>query len=157
MKVSNRCLTYILFLLFSISACFSSFIDEPVHYIDPRLEYYYDMFLEDGLMRGHDYTTEKIILELSHLKSNEAGIYFDRKNNINHIVINEEFYNSHHEDTALVTLIVYHELGHALLKKRHKHDNCQHVMYKYTSTCTVFKFRHNQKSMIDELFFGDTL
>lgn len=155
-KIYNTASRILIVLLFN-TGCLSSFIDEPVHYVDPSLKYYYNLFLQDGLLRGHDYTYENIILELSHLKSNEGGVYFDRKNSVNHVVINENFYHSHYKDTALIKLVVYHELGHALLKKGHQHDDCQNIMYRHTSTCTIFKFRHDQKSMIDELFFRNAL
>lgn len=143
------------FFAIALSSCFSSFIDEPVHYVDPGLTYYYESFLVDAAKHGHDFTESNIVFSITDLAGGLRGIHYGRRDDIIHVSIDSDFYHKKKQDTMLMKLLVYHEFGHAFLNKKHDND-CQSMMNQYVVIgCTVAEFRENNRSMIDQLFYED--
>lgn len=136
----------LIFLIALLSSC--SFIDDPIYSIDPEIEFYYDIFIEEGKNRGVDYSGRDIIMYFGDLDG-LFGLHVTRNfDNVIEIVIDRESWDNNNIIVKQVT--VYHELGHALLYRDHN-SNCESIMATGLP-CKYNYFRNNREEMFDELF-----
>ena len=137
-------------LVFLLTSCLSPFVDEDIHSVDHRLEYYYNSFVQDGLKRGVNIENQSVVLRIIDLEGERMGIHMGRYDNIAHVAIDVESYNLLNDDSTILKLLVYHELGHAFLNLDHV-DNCSDIMNE-NILCVVRDFRIKEEQLIDELF-----
>ena len=129
------------------TSCFS-FIDERIYSIDPKLEPYYKMFLEEGKKRGYGYNRHDIIMYFSELKGHKAGISVNRIDYVIEIAIDRTNWNNSNENIREV--LIMHELGHGILQRSHN-NNCNSVMIQ-ANDCKFYNYLKRRKEMLDELF-----
>lgn len=126
--------------------------------IDPRLSCYVDKFFKEANEHGINIYKENLIVSIEPV--NSAGVSRVQGSQRIIIISNNayEYFTSdnwvHNADSAYYGLenLMYHELGHALLKRKHECDSCYSIMsaglncFTYTSEC------NERKILIDELF-----
>lgn len=140
------------FLLIALCSCTSSFIDEPIYSVPEEIEPYYNSFIADGKSYGLDYSYTNVVISFTEHENNEYGLACFRDDQIARITIDRSLFNSikRKDDTTRIKYILYHEFGHAFLRKRHVED-CNSIMYAFHG-CSWESFKLNQPQMIEELF-----
>lgn len=129
-------------LLLLLSSC-SLFIED--EYMNPELKTYYDQFMIESEKRGmnlksHDY----LLMDFDNLEGETKGICYTYKEGTYKIYIDYDFFTS--GDPLKVEKVIFHELGHALLRRDHT---------TYPSIMRNAEINYNLKtreSYIDELF-----
>lgn len=156
-------LLIILLALFTIlfSGCgLTSLKDDHILSIAPELRPYYDRFIEEGKKRGLDYSDRQLFMYFSDLGNDELlGISVRRIDGIGEVVINkpvwDRFNNGQPGSVVIIEVGTIHELGHALLSRKHN-DNCLSIMSTLELTRNTCKFQNysdNPDKMFDELFY----
>lgn len=108
-------------LLFSAVSC----VDEPTYEVESVLDDYLQRFLNEGALRGKTFNLEEqgIILKFGDLDDDVAGIcYYE---NPIRIVIDQAYWDKISKSANAEDLrenLVFHELGHGLLDRRHIND-----------------------------------
>lgn len=126
-------------------------IDDQIYSVDERLEPYLQSFIIDAQEYGHDFTGSHVILRISNLHPYSHGRTYMRRDGIAHVTLDSALYQLEMRlDTVHLKYVVYHELGHAFLRKGHV-DNCSNVM-NAIQECSLHEFRVRQEDMIKQLF-----
>lgn len=126
--------------------------DEQIYSVDPRLEHYLCQFIDDGQKYGYDFSKSNIVLLISNSHPYSHGRAHLRSDNIAHVTIDSGlYYREMRLDSVHLKYIIYHELGHAFLRKKHD-DKCSSLMYAFQG-CSLDRFRIEQQEMIEELFY----
>lgn len=102
----------------AIILLFTSCIDLDFQ-VDPRLKPYFNQFVADAKEHGITIDQDNLIMRLKDLRyKNYAGLYesavFQK-----YIYIDSVTYFTKHE---IVKLVLYHEMGHAFLKRDHVNE-----------------------------------
>ena len=133
---------FILILALAVQSCSLNSFDQHVEYrVDPLLKPYVDKFYEEAEKRGVELQRVNLIV----LLSNEIGSKFglsEIKNGQKIVSINSYLVDSNEKR---LKVIIFHELGHALLNRRHK-DTQSSIMN--SAPCTSCDF----ETMLDELY-----
>lgn len=146
----------IIILILFISAITSScdcFFCEDVKRIPSEFMPFYDVFIQEGIKRGQDYSDHPIIIKFG--KTDAMGHSKWRIDNVADIVINEEIWNEKRESRIYYNaykneLTIFHEMAHAILKRDHI-DTCMSIM-KVGDYCKYYNYHNNRDKMFDELF-----
>lgn len=129
--------------------CSCTFIDDPIHSVDPRLQPYIDQFFKEASKRGCDCYPQSLRAEIYPLVGGVNGKSFNMGpiNTPPHIVIDEDYFNNASE--LQIERTVYHELGHALFNLEHTNNyglmDSDGGAYSYES----YEFRQSE---LDKLF-----
>ena len=134
----------IILLLFATSCNFDVGYINSVH---PEIEPYYSAFIQDGKERGSDFSDASIVLQFDDLDSGLYGISIKEGNPYAKVLIDREAWSNSSEADRLYT--VYHELGHALLGRRHEDHNGSIMS---SSMGAMNRFSNEPTPMINELF-----
>ena len=133
---------FILILALAVQSCSLNSFDQEVEYrVDPLLKSYVDKFYEEAEKREVELQKVNLIV----LLSNEIGSKFglsEIKNGQKIVSINSYLVDSNEKR---LKVIIFHELGHALLNRRHK-DTQSSIMN--SAPCTSCDF----ETMLDELY-----
>lgn len=128
--------------------CFScnSSLDQA---IDPELLPYYQIFIDEGIKRGKDYSNVRIKLEFGKIgeklgKAKPGSVKINREE-FERDGFGFEEYNDYHRE-----LTVIHELGHALLFRTHN-NNCRSIMIT-GERCKYENYQLFRNEMLNELF-----
>ncbi|MBN1462921.1 MAG: hypothetical protein JXQ69_05175 [Paludibacteraceae bacterium] len=122
MKIKKIYFVFSLVLfLFSAVSC----VDEPTYEVESVLDDYLQRFLNEGALRGKTFNLEKqgIILKFGDLDADVAGIcYYEDPIRI---LIDQAYWDKISKSANAEDLrenLVFHELGHGLLDRRHIND-----------------------------------
>ena len=138
-----------LLLIFAISFT-SCQLAEPdyIYSIDKEIEPYYLEFIYEGNVRGLNLTQVSILMAFDELEDEMLG---ESVNNIYtsypKVLIDRSEWLLKSDSDRRYT--VYHELGHALLDRRHEENN-ESIMSSYKSA--IRNFATDPAPMINELF-----
>ena len=149
--------SYILFLL--VLAIFSGCEkDEIVPTIDPELQPYFDLFLEEGSKRGKNIQIEdfQIAASIEEITKNSvAGQCTQTEGAMSEVLIDQQYWRGY---TPLQReALIFHELGHCILKRSHLDDkdpdgNCISIMESGGGNCVFLYNEENRSHYLDELF-----
>lgn len=127
-------------------------------YIDVELQPYFDSFKSEAALRGQeiDYLKEGLDGYLRSLSSDGLKGQCLHASDVNSsVVIDLDFWSqsSHYSRE----FIVYHELGHCILDRRHldevdEHGNCISIMNSGSQECRNFYNVDTRELFLDELF-----
>ncbi|MEE9348516.1 MAG: putative metallopeptidase [Flavobacteriaceae bacterium] len=126
-----------------------------------EFEPYFDFFIEEGIIRGQDYTNYNINFYLADIDFNNAvGLCYQQ---YERIIIDREYWNNANEKDK--EWLVFHELGHCLLNRSHRNEksnsgDCLSLMKGRENSfdCSENLFSSLwRKYYIDELFNQDTI
>ena len=126
--------------------------------IDPELQPYFDQFLKDAAARGIQFTDEELNITMNInniVDPNILGLCQQQPDLYGAVSIDAYYWRTSTETTR--QFIVYHELGHCILKRGHtdgrdSDGNCLSVMHSAVGIC-LFDFTGTKKeAYLDELF-----
>jgi hypothetical protein len=121
MKIKKIYLILVFPMLFSLTSC----VDEPSYEVENTLDEYLQRFLNEGALRGKTFNLEEqgIILKFGDLDDDVAGIcYYEDPIRI---LIDQAYWDNISKSVNAEDLrenLVFHELGHGLLDRRHIND-----------------------------------
>lgn len=123
--------------------------DRTVEYrIDDRLKPYVNKFYEEASHYGISLRSEDLTVGISDI-GDVFGITYDRRN----VIIDYQFFNFYSKVYSYeVEVILFHELGHALLKQTHR-DHIRSIMN--TSPNLRCLSSDKRVEMLEELFKPD--
>ncbi len=130
--LKNKIHINVLFLL-GLVLSFSSCIDDPTYNVDSALDGYLQRFLHEGSLRGKtfDLKEQGLILQFGDLEEDVAGrCYYEDPIRI---VIDKEYWDNlanYEEYDLLRENVIFHELGHGLLNRRHINDYLENSDWK---------------------------
>lgn len=135
---------HLIIILITLSSCLSPLIDEDISSIDPELQLFYQSFIQAGKLRGEDYSNNQIIIYFDdNMPVNLAGQDVSRMDYVIEIRINNIYRND-----SILKLILFHELGHGLLKR--PHINSYSIMNDVE--LPYLDLSNNEQILLDELF-----
>jgi hypothetical protein len=105
-----------------IQGCFSSFDQEVEYKIDPLLKPYVDTFYEEAERRGLALQRYNLIVTIDSYKIDPYNLGESRKEGDQRVVlINKKHYDRFiaEGEVRFIERLVMHELGHAVLDRRH--------------------------------------
>jgi hypothetical protein len=148
---------YILFILV-LTIFYGCEKEEVVLTIDPELQPYFDSFQEEALKRGRNIQFENFQITASIQEINRqsvAGQCTQAEGTINQILIDQRYWRGY--TPLLREALVFHELGHCILKRSHRDDkdlngNCVSLMESGGGNCTMHYHIGNRDFFLDELF-----
>jgi Zn-dependent peptidase ImmA (M78 family) len=111
----------LLILLLSLISC--SEIDQTIYYrVDKRLSLYVDDFFIEANRNGVNLYKENLAVVITEdIDSYHSGTS-SKLGSQRLVKINSFSYNAYKNDSIAIRLLIYHELGHALLNRRHSSD-----------------------------------
>jgi len=143
------------FIIFFVLISCDSFFKDNIHKVDSDLEQYYQLFINEGIARGQDYSQINIILKFGDLDGNKLGTNRFRIDNVVEIIIDRDRWyekvqwtNAYRRTRKEVN--IFHELGHGILNRNHN-NNCKSLMIK-EEYCKYENYELFREQMIDELF-----
>ncbi|MFN7611698.1 MAG: SprT-like domain-containing protein [bacterium] len=131
------------YLVILILLCSCS--DEYVFNVESELSGYVESFFELSKQHGKNLDKNNLTVRFSKEIGSLHGVYIDRSG-LNIIEINYYHYQNYSRD--YMEAIVFHELGHAILKRQHD-DSVESLMN--TSLCLMC-YSENKSYFINELF-----
>jgi hypothetical protein len=135
----------LMFLL--ISVMLLSCKEQEFYQIQPELAEYVNQFYTEGLVRGFEFDRSNLIVRLDSVyefKESSIGI-FKMEDGQRVVLINSRNFKKYNYTNKKI--IVFHELGHALLNRSHT-DNEKSIMYPHIQIIPLT----DKKEVIDELF-----
>lgn len=118
--------------------------------VDPLLEPYYLSFIKEGKDRGYDYSGG--FIKITFDAGEDENIYGASKrtgvDNVYVVRINPYKWDKLEEHEK--EMIVFHELGHAILK--HKHDEDLLSIMKTDVYHPMYNYKEHREIMLDKLF-----
>jgi hypothetical protein len=138
---------------------FSCEFTDMAYYIDPRLEVYVDRFYSEAKARGVQLERVNLMVRIEPLPGRAAR---SKREGCQRVVIfskdtwdfmNNPVWVRGDSVDAGIENIVFHELGHALLDRKHC-DPCESIMAAGYSYFTYVDKPEVRKSALDELFKG---
>jgi len=133
-------------ILLIFTSC-SQFDSDYINSVHPEIEPYYSAFIQDGKDRGADFSLSSIVLQFDELEGGIYGISIKEGNYYAKIFIDRSEWDLLNEADRYYT--VYHELGHALLDRRHEDHNGSIMS---SSRSAMNRFANEPIPMINELF-----
>jgi hypothetical protein len=124
-----------------------------------EFESYLNSFLEEGIIRGYDYTNKTINFYFADIKgpdTNTVGLCYSGNKEI---FIDREYWNNAREKDK--ERLIFHELGHCFLKRNHKNEkniNGECLSYmrgKFDCSSNLYSSLW-RKYYLDELFDQNT-
>jgi len=145
---------YVYVLLFLL---ISSCEKEAMVLIDAELQFYVDLFEEEAMKRNQDIHIDEIGIHASieDIEGAVVGQCHHKENAPNAVLLDQKYWDNANEDERL--FIVFHELGHCILKKDHNDQTdasgyCLSIMHSSTEVCDI-NFNSTQRdAYFDELF-----
>lgn len=119
--------------------------DPSEYWIQPELKVYVDNFYQEAAIRGVSLRTEYLTVSITNLNGTFARTLDNRS-----VHINSKLFKDRTEYSEFVEFILFHELGHALLKRDHT-KNLKSLMHE--SPC-VNCYMDNRAEFLDELFLN---
>lgn len=152
----SRLTLFALILAISVASCSKE--EEQSTNFDSSLQEYFKRFEQEASIRNiHvDLEVSGISGTISAIdEDNVAGQCFFHSQSPNHIVIDQEFWNS--ASHLLREMVVFHELGHCYLGRGHKETQsnqgiCLSIMRSGLNGCTDNYNANTRDDYIDELF-----
>ncbi len=127
--------------------------------VDAELKPYYDSFITEALSHGYsaDYLKNNATIKFGYVDAAHAGITYYQTNTI---VIDSVYWRNYKNYPNLKEFIMFHELGHLLLKRDHDYGvlsngEFKSVMFSYDnnpSPNSIYYWGIRRKYYIDELF-----
>lgn len=125
--------------------------------IDNELQTYIDQFEEEALQRGLDvnFTETGIHAFIEDIEGAIVGQCQHKEDEPNVILLDRNYWDKATDDEKV--LIVFHELGHCVLKKEHndqKDSNgfCLSIMHSSSQVCAIDFSPSERERYFDELF-----
>jgi hypothetical protein len=135
--------TFLVFLLFVVSACDRTCALPTVHHVHPELEIYFNNFKADALEHGY---TSQLNMYCQVICEEIDGLYLGYADKANHtIAINTHYLNY----PIMVEFILMHECGHYFFNMKHG-DNF--IMADGLSTEVVKEYMQNRGFYIKQFF-----
>ena len=152
----SRLTLFVLILTISVPSCSKE--EEQSTNFDSSLQEYFKQFEHEASLRNIDVDLEasEISGTISDIEEhNVAGQCFFHSQSSNHIVIDQEFWNS--ASHLLREMVVFHELGHCYLGRGHKETQsnegiCLSIMRSGLNGCFDNYNTATRDQYIDELF-----
>ncbi|NNF21777.1 MAG: hypothetical protein HKN67_07535 [Saprospiraceae bacterium] len=127
---------------------------------DPELEPYFQMFADEGLLRGIivDYEAARIEGLLQDIPdSNVQGQCFRNEERPRKVIVDVAYWDNASE--AEKEFIIFHELGHCFLDRGHLDTSnpdgtCVSIMHSNPNVCDFNLTDKNRKEYLNELFFN---
>ena len=121
-----------------------------------EFESYFNSFLEEGIIRGQDFTNYSINFYFADIENQNAGGLCDQNNQ--KIIIDRENWNNASEEYK--EWLIFHELGHCFLNRGHRNEKsnsgeCLSFMKGQENSFECFENLYSsiwRKYYIDELF-----
>lgn len=129
-----------------LASCMSSIMDDPLKVIDPELEPYYQMFLDEAQLRGHDFSRANVEILFKPLE----GLNGHASKREGYILIEIDPIPWSNNGPIFKEVLMMHEFGHAFLYREHS-DDCSSVM-KVLDNCRYTYYENNRTKALDELF-----
>ena len=147
----TRLLLTLLLTFVSSSGC-----GEPSPIVDPPFAPFLESFRKDAAARGI-HNLRRPAIRMAELPDREAKLYYGfcrrRKDNIT-VVINVRYWGSLTEGRQ--KRLIYHELGHCLLGRRHMEDDSESFMYPFIlGAIPSVREEHELDKLFDPAYFGD--
>jgi len=149
----ERFTLYSLFLFFLILSCEK----EAMVQIDNELQTYIDQFEDEALNRGLDINLAETGIHafIQGIEGAIVGQCQHKEDEPNVILLDRNYWDNATEDEKV--LIVFHELGHCVLKKEHNDQKdangfCLSIMHSSSQVCKIDFSPTERDSYFDELF-----
>lgn len=147
-----------IFVILAVALFFGCEKQEIVLTIDPELQPYFDAFVEEGSKRGRTIQMDEYLLTASIQEINRpkiAGQCTQSEGTISQILIDQKYWRGY--STLQRESLVFHELGHCILKRSHRDDkdlngNCVSIMESGAGNCEMLYNTENRPFYLDELF-----
>ncbi len=126
--------------------------------IDPNLQEYYDLFIEEANKRSVTLSPEatNVTMHFTDIPSSQVlGQCRYNPKAPNNVEIDFHHWNTFDDETK--EFVVFHELGHCILDRDHRDDidssgRCESIMHSYKGLCIFEYFGSNREGYLDELF-----
>lgn len=149
------CFPILLLSLILIAGC----AEEDLLETDPELLPYFEMFAEEGALRGIevDYVAANIEgLTQEIAQPNVLGQCFRNEEKPRKVVVDINYWNSSSEYEK--QFLIFHELGHCFLDRAHDdsvnpaNNQCRSIMHSTPQACPFSLTEGNREAYLDELF-----
>lgn len=119
--------------------------------IDPTFSAYVQKFKDEGESYGLTITIANIFIHFGDASQppNQPG-RCDKKDEFKEVIINKEHWKFYDEFDKQI--VIYHELGHCILNRRHR-DDIISIMNTYKIWSSIYKFNYSKFN--HELFLGN--
>ncbi len=142
-------LFYFLFAIASLSSCMSDF-DQTIEYrIDPEFNSFVESFFKEAKERNISLEKNNLIVSFDDTRTTPFEPAQSLNIGFQHNVFVHKYIWDHSNDIEK-KIIIYHELGHALLFK--KHCNNKNALMYYAPNYGYFK--DHESDSLNELFYG---
>lgn len=137
-------------ILFLMSSCLSTIMDDDYGRVDPKLQPYLDAFIEEAGKRGIQINTATLKLDFGDLKGADGRTYYE----YSQIVIDSM---SSDWQSGTGESLVFHELGHLFLRRKHDEAmldkwNCKSIMAGKKDPYYLNKKFYRREYYLNELF-----
>lgn len=127
-------------------------------YIDPEVQPYLDLFIEEAGLRGMEIHIEEYALSISIEqidRENVAGQCTQASGSYNYIIIDPVYWRAYTEMSR--EALLFHELGHCILERGHLDDQdedgfCVSIMESGGGDCMMVYSETTREKYLDELF-----
>lgn len=139
----------------TLSACEQE--TQIVFVVETSLQDYFERFVDEASMRGINVAqaTSQVHAEIGDIPEQNVIGQCAWSESYHAITIDRQYWQSANDLQR--EFVVFHELGHCVLKRNHVDDpdgngNCESIMTSGTGTCRVVYTSQNRERLVDELF-----